>query len=203
MSFAWRQGVLVRRLYFRLVGIEWPSLVASGTLSAVISGIVSVVTARRAAGHQEAGRLAAQARRRMRELVGPELTKVRQYQSRSLASFGRSQEEVALHQSDFEFCARLLIASAELTWWRQRCVRRRLRKLFGANTVELCGIHGQDAVSVATGIVLQRQAMALAHPEFGLKQPDWGRFDLALRRALDSREISKLISSLDRLAKSW
>ena len=171
-------------------------------LSAVVSGIVSVVTGRRLAGRQEAGRLTTQARRRMREIVGPELTKVRQYQSRSLASFGREEEEVALHQSDFELCARLLIASAELTWWRRLRFRRRLRKLFGRNTVELCEIHGQGAVTISTGVVLQRQAMAVAHPEYELPQPDRGQFDRALRRPPDSREISKLIRSLGRLAKS-
>jgi hypothetical protein len=133
------------------VGIEWSSVITSGTVSAVVSGIVSVMTARRVAGHQEAGRLATQARHRMRELVGPELTKVRQYQSRSPASFGRGDEEDASHQSDILLCAQLLVASADLTWWRRTLVRRRLRKLFGANTVELCEVHGQDAVSGSTG----------------------------------------------------
>jgi len=188
---------------FQCVGIEWVSVIVSTGVSALISGVVSVVTARHIVEQQETGRSAAEARRQIAAIVEPQLTKARQYQSRALASLGRDPTEHVLNADDVLLCGRILVTSANLGRWRRRLVRRRLRNLFGDETVNLCATHGQDATNYrgAAAMVLQRQAMALMHPEHKLAVPNIGQFDRALRRPPDSKEVSDLIESLTRLAQ--
>jgi hypothetical protein len=129
------------------VSIDWSSVVVSAGVSALLSGVISVAAARHVVERQEAGRSAAQARRQIGTIVGPELTKVRQYQSRALASLGRDAAERVLVADDVLLCGRVLVSSANLGLARRRLVRRRLRKLFGAGMVDLCAAHGQEAAT--------------------------------------------------------
>ncbi|OPX10921.1 hypothetical protein B1790_09770 [Mycobacterium sp. AT1] len=149
---------------------------------------------------QERGRSAVEARREVRKIVDPELTKVRQYRAHAMASVGREDE--GIHSGDLTFCGRVLTASRDLGWWRRRWVHRRLQKLFGSNTVHLCEVHGQDAddPGMAMAVMLQRQAMQLMHPDRHLPQPDTGEFDLALRHPPGSDDVARLVRSLERLA---
>lgn len=126
------------------MGTDWPTVIRAGTVSGVVGGAVSMVTARRVAEQQVAGRTAAEARQRVRGLVSPELTKLRQYQSHGYASLHHDEENL-LHQYDIAFCANLFVASADLTAWLHWLVRRRLSKLSGPNTVAFCQTHGTDA----------------------------------------------------------
>ncbi|EHB53785.1 hypothetical protein MycrhDRAFT_4248 [Mycolicibacterium rhodesiae JS60] len=189
------------------MAVDWAtvatSIVTAGTVSALVGGAVSWFTARHVAGRQERGRSVVEARRRVRELVDPVLTRVRQYQARALASMGRDEEQ-GLHADDVGLCARVINASADLPWWRRQLVMRRLRELFGRNTVELCGIHGREAENpqFIVSLLIQRQAMGLLHPEHQLPQPDRGFFDQALRCAPTSPEVSQLIRSLGRLSRA-
>jgi len=97
------------------------------------------------------------------------------------------------------------VTAADLPWWRRKHVGRRLRKLFGANTVELCEVNGQDAASEreSMALTMQRHILGVANPEHGLPQPDRGQFDSALRQLPESPEVRSLVRSLNRLAKSW
>jgi hypothetical protein len=140
----------------------------------------------------------------MSELVRAELTKVRQYQVRSRSSLGR-EEENAIYLGDVLLCGQLLVTAADLPWRRRKLVGRQLRKLFGANTVELCEVNGQDAANEneSMAMTLQRHILGVANPEHGLPLPDRGQFDSALRPLPESRELRSLARSLNRLAKSW
>lgn len=185
------------------MGIDWLSVTVSAVVSAVLSGAVSLVFARHVVQQQETGRSAAEAGRQIGALVGSELTKVRQYQGRAYGSLRREATEQVLQVGDVELCGKLLALSADLSRWRRPLVRRRLRRLFGVETVRLCAIHGGDSTTSrgAIAMILQRQAMASLHPEHRLAMPDVGQFDQALRCAPDSKEVSKLVRSLERLAK--
>jgi hypothetical protein len=156
-------------------------------------------------GRQERGRSAVEARRQIREIVGPELTRVRQYQARALASVGRDDDEDrnSIHTSDVVLCARLLNASVQLPWWRQLLVTRRLRKLFGPNTVGLCRTHGKQAEDPkgVMGVLINRQAMGSRYSDENLPQPDKGSFDQALRCPPNSKAVAELVRSLSLLSR--
>jgi hypothetical protein len=186
------------------VGVDWPTIVASVIVSAVVGAGVSWYTARHVAGREEQGKSAVEARRAIRQIVGPELTKVRQYQAHAAGSMGRDDDGEAIHAGDLGLCARLLLASDGLPRWRRLLVRRRLRQLFGPNMVALCDVHGETAAdpSAAIGLLLNRQLMGLQLPDARLPQPDRGQFDQALRCPPNSPRVSELIRSLERLARS-
>lgn len=191
--------------------MDWTTILfTAGTVSVVVSGIVSGLVswfaARHVAGRQERGRSAAQARVMVRDIVEAKLTLVRQYQARAMGSAGRLEEDgkTTFHPVDVQFCARVLNATADLPGWRRKLVTRRLRKLFGKNSVELCHIHGKqlDDPKMVTGVVLQRQAMGVMHPAEELPQPDRGSFDKALRCPPASKEVATLIRELERLSRA-
>jgi hypothetical protein len=96
------------------MGIDWSTVITAWSVSGVAGGAMSMVTARRVAAQQVAGRTAAEARQRVRELVSAELTKLRQYQAHGYASLHRDEENL-LHQHDIAFCANPFVASADLT----------------------------------------------------------------------------------------
>jgi hypothetical protein len=186
------------------MAIDWPTVITSGSVSALVGGVVSMMTARRVAAQQVAGRTTAEARQRVRELVSPELTKLRQFQAHGYASLQRDEDNL-MHADDIVLCGNLFAASADLTAWRRRLVRRRLRKLFGANTVGFCETHGADAADPrkSFAVLLQRQALGVMRPEHGLPHPDTGKFDAAFRAGPASKEVTELIRSLGCLARSW
>lgn len=181
------------------MSIDWASVGASAALSAAIS----FAMARKVVQRQEAGRSVVAGRRHVGKLVGPKLTEARQYQGRARSSLGRDADDRALHVDDVMFCARVLVAAAELGWLRRKLVSRRLGRLFGEQTVEFCALHGEDATTPdgVQAYVLQRQALASMHPEHQLSAPDFGEYDRALRCAPDSEAVADLVKSLFRLSR--
>lgn len=122
-----------------------------------------------------------------------------------MASVGRDDDDNSLHVDDLGFCARVLNAAEDLPWWRRSLVVRRLRVLFGKNTVDLCFIHGEQAEDpqMAMTLVLQRQARGLFRPDEGLPQPDRGAFDRALRCPPNSKPVADLVRSLTSLSRAF
>lgn len=181
---------------------DWPSLIASGSLGAVGGGVVSWIVAPHLKSREARGTRRVEARQAVRNVVGPELTKVRQYQARALGSLGRDADDAPFHAGDLTICARVLTASEGLPRWRGFLVNRRVKKLFGVATVELCDVHGDYANSpdAVLPILLNRQVQASRHPH--LAQPDRGYFDRALRCEPESDEIANLLKLLKRLKES-
>lgn len=182
--------------------VDWVSMLASAGAGAITGGLVSWIAAPHVAGRQERGQAKTDARRKLRSLVDPVLTEVRQYQDHARGGLSRDEEDdrKSLHSDDITLCSNLLSASGGLSRWRRVLVKRRLVRLFGPVTVNLCEVHGDfgNDGKAALGIVLNRQMNALNDPE-RFKQPDRGEFDMALRCEPDSNEVRMLIRSLSRL----
>lgn len=176
------------------------TILASAVSGALAGGVVSWLAAPQLVGRQQRGAARSEARTRIKALVSPELTHVRQYRQHARGSMARDPEDNRFHTDDLILCATILAKTTDLPRWRRWAVKRRLRILFGTNTVDLCETHGDDAASpqASIGIVLNRQYMAGKHP--GLQPPDTGQFDRALRCTPDSPEVAALERSLVHLA---
>jgi hypothetical protein len=197
------------------VGIDWSNVVTSGSVSAVVGGVVALVTARQVAGRQHRGHAAVDARCRLREVVRPELTMVRQYKAGEATSRARGaarSSSVAkrwpldYHVHDFAFCGRVLAAAEDLPRWRAYLIKRRLRTLFGERTFNACDANGADAGQ-------ESFARSRLHWQYGeqrneadpdtLARKDCGTYDKALRCASDTREVASLARSMHRLSRGW
>lgn len=180
--------------------VDWPTIIASGMAGALAGGLVSWVAAPQLANREERGRNHLEARQAIAAAVSPVLTQVRQYQAHARSSLGRDPQESDLHISDLNFCAMLLAKAEDLQRWRRQLVRRRLAQLFGPATVEICDVHGPFAADpqASLGVMINRQYYASKNPN-KFAQPDKGKFDAALRSSPNSREIAKLLASLERL----
>jgi len=139
----------------------------------------------------------------MSATVTPILTDVRQYQAHARSSLARDPADNHFHLSDLNLCAELLAKSENLSIWRRPLVRRRLNRLFGRTTVEMCGVHGDFAADPRSsmGVVINRQLNSSRNPE-QFAQPDRGTFDAALRTDPDSVEVAALIAPLEQLRDS-
>ncbi|WP_210686370.1 hypothetical protein [Mycolicibacterium sp. GESEQ-9] len=179
------------------------TVLASAVSGALAGGVVSWVAAPQLIGRQQRGAARSEARTQIRTLVSPVLTNVRQYSKHARGSMARDPEESQIHADDLVLCASVLSNSANLGRVRRWAVQRRLRRLFGANTVDLCETHGDDAMNpkASIGILINRQYMAKQHA--GLEQPDTGQFDRALRCDPDSPEVAALERSLGRLVNCY
>lgn len=197
------------------MGVDWQSVVTSGAVSAVVGGIVALITARHVAGRQEAGRAAAHARGNLREIVRPALLEVTRYKTGEATSPTRGPGRpnsfakrwpVAYHVHDFALCGSVVAATEDLSRWRAFLVKRRLRKLFGKRTVEVCEANGPDA-----GV--ESWARSRLHWQYDgprneadpdtLALEDCGAYDKALRCPADSREMASLVRSMRRLSHGW
>lgn len=180
--------------------LDWGSTIASGVTGAAAGALVSWLAAPHTANRQERGRVRSEARESIRSIVGPILTNVRQYQAHAYGSMARDPEENTIHGGDIALCSQVLSASSRLSWWRRRLVVRRVTRLFGSITVELCGVHGESASDprAVVGILINRQANWLKNPE-RFSPPDKGEFDQALRCDPDSKPIADLVHSLSKL----
>ena len=176
------------------------TVLASAVSGALAGGAVSWLAAPQLVGRQQRGAARSEARTHIKALVSPELTHVRQYRQHARGSMARDPEGKDFHTDDLILCATILAKTTDLPRWRRWAVKRRLRTLFGTNTVALCETHGEDAANpqASIGIVLNRQYMAAQHP--ALHPPDRGLFDRALRCPPDSPELVALERSLVHLA---
>jgi hypothetical protein len=182
------------------VTVDLVSFLVSGGAGAITGGVVSWIAAPHVAGRQQRGQRRIEARRKISELVAPALTDVRQYQDHARGNLKRDDDRNSLHSSDLTLCSQLLSASGDLPRWRRVLVKRRLARLFGPTTVQMCAVHGDYGTNAesAIGILLNRQINASRQPE-RFKQPDRGDFDNALRCEPDSKEVAALVKSLSRL----
>jgi hypothetical protein len=182
------------------VAVDFVTVAASAATGAIAGGLVSWIAAPHVAGRQQRGQRRSDALRRISELVAPALTDVRQYQDHARGNLMRDNEKNSLHSSDITLCSQLLSASGDLPRWRRVIVKRRLVRLFGPATVDICAVHGDfgNNGEAALGILLNRQLNAVKNPD-RFKQPDRGEFDRALRCDPDAKEVAALITSLHRL----
>ncbi|WP_346408332.1 hypothetical protein [Mycolicibacterium cosmeticum] len=179
--------------------MDWPNIVTSAVVGAVSGGLISWLTAPHLKSREARGAARSQARAAIAKITTSEITKVRQYQDHARSSMGRDPDEFQVHSGDVTLCANLMNAAEGLPRWRRYLVRRRLRKLFGPVTVEMCEVHGEYAGNpeASLGILLNRQFNASKDARFS--HPDRGEFDRGLRCSPDSREVSNLLKSLGRL----
>ena len=187
------------------MAVDWATILASGAIGAFAGGTVSWIDAPHVAGRQERGQARTDARRKLRALIDPVLTDVRQYQDHARGNLSREGEngKQSLHSGDITLCSNLLSAAEGLPRWRRNLVKRRLVQLFGPVTVNLCEVHGAFGSDgeAALGIILNRQMNAMKNPE-RFSQPDRGDFDKAFRCEPDSKEVAALIQSLSKMRNS-
>ncbi len=180
--------------------MDWESTLASGVTGAAAGGLVSWLAAPHTASRQERGRARSEARETIRSIVGPILTNLRQYQDHARGSMARDPEENTINTDDVALCSMILSTSGRLSWWRRWLVVRRVTRLFGSTTVQLCRVHGESAndARAVVGILLNRQYNAIKNPQ-RFSQPDKGQFDQALRCDPESQAITDLVESLSKL----
>jgi hypothetical protein len=190
------------------MGIDWSAVVTSGLVSAIVSGVISVLLSRYVAGRQEEGKLAAAARKQIREVVDPILTEARFYKSSRVdqtppSSRSKADEEKS-DRFDVESCAKVLMASRDLPLFQRNLVKRRLRKLYGPKTVTLCDVESVYAVNPdETDLAIARWQLHHSKDWTGNAErlPDRGLLERARGSAPTSREISRLLRSLERLRR--
>jgi hypothetical protein len=186
------------------VGINWSTVITAGLVSAVVSGVISVLTSRYVAGRQEQGKSAVAARKQMRDLIEPVLTQVRWYKTSGGDEPPRDPHSKETDEFDVELCAKMLIASRDLPPLRRKLVKRRLEKLYGPRTVSLCELESDHAVNPdETWLAIARYRIHHSSESLAAQTlPDRGQLGHGRECTPNSRKIPKLIRSLERLSRS-
>ena len=174
-------------------------------VSAGVSALVSATIAWAVAGHlttrQKRAEAALEARRGLKRLVAPLLRQVVQYRAGLIA--GRPD---AGHLSDAQLAAEFLRVAEPLPWWGRWLVRRRVRRLVGAEWFDLAELHdpasGEEVVAgwLLSGIADARSA---GGGEDVARSSDLGLLRRGLTAGPGSADAAALERALRRLAKGW
>lgn len=177
----------------------WVALLA-GAVSAVVSGLVSLVVVSQRTALEHRARRADAAKRALAERVGPLLHQVAVH--RRLGTSAKRQDSERAHLDDVVLAAGIREIATDLSWYRRWRVERRVRRLVGQGVVDLSSlIQGEDldAQEVRPGVLAG--VVKASRPGTGIDLTD-GLLHRAMSTAPDSPLVARLEKELERLARA-
>lgn len=168
-------------------------------VSAGLSGAVSWVIARQVAIRQTRAGSEESARRALRDLVAPEVRRLRLF-ARGLGSGRESRQG---RTEDATFAAKVLATADDLSGWRRWLVRRRVRRLVGPVWWDIANLSPPEDDAAAFHVTLGLQLVAVRDERQGRaveRSGDLGRLHRAYCEPHDEVLVEQVLRDLVRLA---